>query len=215
MGRIQPNFTDGAMVHLIPPNGRHGGPRVLSIDPMCKESQAYPIQIPGSPRLQASPGDWVGLQYQENGHVTLPNQQVGKPKCGGSIYVYGTSESYHDEKLQDIHKRWNFTGDGGDGRGNLLAVQNFDDGTCYQINNGSISQQRQNSYSHTPDKVMGADLWCHNLIRIPIDAPASRIYTLYWVWDWPTAPGTPGFPNGKDEIYTTCIDVNIVDPRAI
>jgi len=32
------------------------------------------------------------------------------------------------------------------------------------------------------------------------------------VWDWPTAPGTAGAPPGeKPEVYTTCIDVRIVE----
>ena len=29
--------------------------------------------------------------------------------------------------------------------------------------------------------------------------------------DWPTAPGVdPNLPNGKQELYTTCVDVDIV-----
>jgi hypothetical protein len=30
------------------------------------------------------------------------------------------------------------------------------------------------------------------------------------VWQWPTASGTPGTPEGRDEYYTTCSDIDIV-----
>ena len=58
---------------------------------------------------------------------------------------------------------------------------------------------------------MGADLWCQADITIPSSVPAPGVYTLYWVWDWPTAIGTIGQPNGLLEIYTTCIDINLVE----
>jgi len=92
-----------------------------------------------------------------------------------------------------------------------LSTQNFDDGQCYQVNGGSISQQRQQEFKHDFDSLMGADLWCQQDIEIPSTAPSGQPYTLYWVWDWPTLPGTSGFPDGKQEIYTTCMDVDIVD----
>jgi hypothetical protein len=58
---------------------------------------------------------------------------------------------------------------------------------------------------------MGADLWYQHDIQLPADAPSGQPYTLYWVWDWPTAPGVdPNLPNGKQELYTTCIDIDIV-----
>ena len=34
-------------------------------------------------------------------------------------------------------------------------------------------------------------------------------FTLYWVWDSPTAKGTLGVVEDKQELYTTCMDVNI------
>jgi hypothetical protein len=58
---------------------------------------------------------------------------------------------------------------------------------------------------------MGADLWCHNIVELPANIQASEVYTLYWVWDWPTATGTTGLLLGKDEVYTTCIDIDIID----
>jgi hypothetical protein len=58
---------------------------------------------------------------------------------------------------------------------------------------------------------MGADLWCQQDIQLPSSAPSGKLYTLYWVWDWPTAAGVdPTYPNGKAEIYTTCMDVDVV-----
>jgi len=35
------------------------------------------------------------------------------------------------------------------------------------------------------------------------------------VWDWPTMPGTFGFPDGKQEIYTTCMDIDVVGDTGI
>jgi hypothetical protein len=45
---------------------------------------------------------------------------------------------------------------------------------------------------------------------MPEDLSNSSEYTLYWVWQWPTSPGTPGVPDGKDEYYTTCSDVDVI-----
>ena len=41
---------------------------------------------------------------------------------------------------------------GGDGRGSLLAAQNFNDGRCYQINSRNISIARQQEF---PNPVQG------------------------------------------------------------
>jgi hypothetical protein len=35
-------------------------------------------------------------------------------------------------------------------------------------------------------------------------------YAIYWVWLWPTAPGSPGITAWKDDFYTTCSDIDIV-----
>lgn len=207
--RTSPGFSDTAMVHLIPPNGRKDVNKVLPTDKMCKESQQSQNQTKGSPRLQASPGAAIALRYQENGHVTLPENSPGKPDNRGTIYVYGTDKPKDDDTLLGIHKVWNQDGSGGDKRGKLLSVQNFDDGRCHQINGGKISKTRQHEFPHKADKLMGADLWCQQDIALPQDAPSGKPYTLYWVWDWPTKPGTPGMPKGKTEIYTTCMDVDV------
>ena len=210
--RTSPGFNDLTMTYLIPPNGRSNQSLILPTDKICKETQRKQAQSDGSPRLQARPGAAIALRFQENGHVTLPENQPGKPKNRGTVYVYGTTEPREDENLLDVHQVWNEEGTGGDKRGVLLSVQNFDDGRCYQINNGPISENRQDKYPHVANKLMGADMWCQQDIALPSNAPTGKPYTLYWVWDWPTLPGDdPTLPDGKKEVYTTCIDVDVVD----
>lgn len=209
--RTSSGFNDDKMSYLIPPNGRENQSVVLPTDKMCKETQRKQEQTDGSPRLQASPGDAIALRFQENGHVTLPHNQPGKPENRGTVYVYGTTDPKDDENLLDVHEVWNKEGTGGDKRGVLLSVQNFDDGRCYQVNDGQISENRQAKFPHVANQLMGADMWCQQDIALPSDAPSGKPYTLYWVWDWPTVPGKdPSLPNGKKEIYTTCIDVDVV-----
>ncbi|KAL8723197.1 MAG: hypothetical protein Q9225_000463 [Loekoesia sp. 1 TL-2023] len=200
---------DKAMVHLLPPNGRSTGKKILDSDPMCMPSQQQPKQSDGSPMLKAAPGDMVALRYQENGHVTLPQNQPGKPANRGTVYIYGTTNPSPDDKFLSIHKVWNPEGTGGDKRGKLLATEPFDDGQCYQMNGGQISAQRQGQFKHQADSLMGQDLWCQNNFKIPQDAPSGKPYTVYWVWDWDTAPGTPGQPEGVPEKYTTCMDISV------
>ena len=207
--RGSPGFSDPTMVNLIPPDGRTIN-QIFPSDLMCKSSQTAQTQTGGSPRLQAAAGDAIALRFQENGHVTLPDNQPGKPSNRGTVYVYGTSKPSADDSFLAIHRVWTADGTGGDGRGQLLSTRNFDDGQCYQTNGGAISQQRQQQFSHPFDMTMGNDLWCQQDIQIPTNTPSGQPYTLYWVWDWPTLPGTFGYPNGKQEIYTTCMDVDIV-----
>ena len=200
---------DKGMVNLIPPNGRPTGNKILDSDPICMPSQQHQTQTDGSPMLNAAPGDMVMLRYQENGHVTLPQNQPGKPQNRGTVYIYGTSNPSPGDKLLSIHKVWNPEGTGGDKRGKLLATEPFDDGQCYQLNGGQISTQRQAQFKHPGDVIMGQDLWCQNNFKIPTDASTGKPYTVYWVWDWPTAKGTPGQPQGLNEIYTTCSDIKL------
>ena len=196
------------MVNLIPPNG--GPNQILPTNMMCKSSQQNMVQTDGSPRLKAPAGSFVALRYQENGHVTLPDNQPGKPSNRGTVYIYGTTQPKPDDTLLGIHKVWNKDGSGGDKRGVLLATQSYDDGQCYQVNPGQISVTRQAEFKHVANKLMGADLWCQNDVQLPSDAPSGKPYTLYWVWDWPTAPGVdPALPKGKIELYTTCMDIDI------
>jgi hypothetical protein len=199
--RSEPGFGDPKMVHLIT-----GTPS----DPMCKNTQKTPAsQSASSPPLKAAPGANVALRFQENGHVTLPQNQLGKPENRGDIFVYGTTQPKDNELFNDVHGVWTADGKGGDGRGVLLAKASYDDGQCYQINGGAISTQRQKQFAHAGSQLMGADLWCQTDIKIPSDLSTGKLYTLYWVWTWPTAPSVdPGLPAGKNETYTTCMDVS-------
>ena len=224
--RTAPGFTDLLMVHILPGQGQptieeRDTPSQTDIqgiqasDPMCKKTQQTQFQSDGSPRLKAAAGDMIALRYEENGHVTLPQNQPGKPANRGNVYIYGTTQPKADEKFLEIYGVWNEAGTGGDKRGQLLATQPFDDGQCYQTNSGNISTERQAQFPHTANQLMGANLWCQNDIKIPTDAPSGKPYTLYWVWDWPTAPGVdPNLPKGKAEIYTTCMDVDVTGTKA-
>jgi len=224
--RAAPGFSDLLMVHILPGQGQpsieqRDAPSktdiqgILPSDPMCKRTQQTQFQSNGNPRLQAAAGDMVALRYEENGHVTLPQNQPGKPANRGNVYIYGTTQPKPDDKFLDIFGVWTADGTGGDKRGKLLATQPYDDGQCYQVNGGAISAQRQKQYPHLANKIMGTDLWCQNNIKIPTDAPSGKPYTLYWVWDWPTLPNVdPNLPKGKAEIYTTCMDVDITAKKA-
>jgi hypothetical protein len=209
--RTTSGYSDTAMTYLIPPGSRANVTQILSTDKMCKDTQQEQTQSDGSPRLKTSAGAAIALRFQENGHVTLPQNQPGKPANRGFVYVYGTTQPRTGERFLDVHGSWTADGTGGDGRGVLLSKQNFDDGRCYQVNSGKISESRQADYTHTATQLMGADLWCQQDIQLPASAPSGKPYTLYWVWDWPTAAGVdPTYPNGKAEIYTTCMDVDVV-----
>ncbi|MCJ1438503.1 hypothetical protein MMC27_007893 [Xylographa pallens] len=212
VSRSTPGFNDGEDDYLVPPNGRQNQSLILSTDPLCKPSQSsLNNQTTGNPRLQAPVGSKIALQYQENGHVSLPDNQPGKPPHGGLVYIYGTSSPQVNDSLLDVHRSWNTDGTGGNKQGKLLATQYFDDGRCYQINGGNISVARQAEFKFAPSNPMGSNLWCQNDILLPSDADAGKPYTLYWVWDWPTAAGVdPSLPTGKEEIYTSCMDIDVI-----
>ncbi|MCJ1389016.1 hypothetical protein MMC18_001869 [Xylographa bjoerkii] len=212
VSRSTPGFNDGEDDYLVPPNGRQNQSLILPTDPLCKSSQSSQnSQSAGHARLQAPVGSKIALQYQENGHVSLPNNQPGKPAHGGLVYIYGTPSAQVNGSLLDVHRSWTTDGTGGNKQGKLLATQYFDDGRCYQINGGNISVARQAEFRFTPSNPMGANLWCQNDILLPSDAEAGKPYTLYWVWDWPTAAGVdPSLPDGKEEIYTSCMDIDVI-----
>lgn len=145
-----PGFSDPLMVHILPGQGQPAIEQrdtipaldtegIFPNDTMCKHTQETQYQSPGNPRLQASPGDLVALRYQENGHVTLPGNQPGKPPNRGTVYIYGTTQPKFPELFLDVFGQWNTDGSGGDKRGKLLATQPFDDGYCYQVNSGNVS----------------------------------------------------------------------------
>ncbi|KAI6425725.1 hypothetical protein MCOR21_007076 [Pyricularia oryzae] len=141
-GRNDPGFVDRANTYLLPPNGRSKGV-ILNSDGICSPSQKIGNYSPKYPMLSAAPGDFIALRYQENGHVSLPGNGPLKPENRGTIYVYGTSEPDDNHKLLDIYRKWT----AGRDKGRLIATRPFNDGQCYQINNGDISVKRQN---HVP-----------------------------------------------------------------
>jgi len=204
-----PVFSDTLMSYLIPANGI-GRSKLASSDPLCSQFQQNPnSNTQDFPSLRAQPGDYVAMKYLENGHVSLPNTNMGKPGSGGLVYVYATSQPKTGEKLSNVLK-WTPQGDLSQGR--LLAINNYDDGRCYQVNNNETSVQRQKLF---PDPIPGQpgsshEQWCETNIQLPKDAQAGSL-SVFWVWQWPTLPNMdPGLPVGKDEIYTTCSDIQVV-----
>jgi hypothetical protein len=182
---------------------------------LCHPNQRQQKQSSNKyPRLQAVPGGFIAMRYMENGHVTLPGNQKGKPEKAGTVFVYGTTEPKQDEKIATV-LRWTQDGKGGDGRGVLLATNNFDDARCYENNKSPVHMERA---KETPNYAMGQTedgpgtmpLFCDTNVQVPKTAATGKPYTLYWVWQWNTAPGIdPGLPKGKDEYYSTCIDVDV------
>ncbi|KLJ07813.1 hypothetical protein EMPG_16716 [Blastomyces silverae] len=214
--RETPGFSDLMMQYLLPlpPASRPGPPppgppKVLPTDNMCRDTQMKQVQSDGKPRLKAPPGSPIALRYQENGHVTLPSNTPGKPDNRGTVYVYGTTDPKPDDKFASIHKVWNKEGTGGDRRGMLLSMQDYDDGRCYQINDQSISKERQKEFPHEAAVPQGQNLWCQHDLALPANAPEGKPYTLYWVWDWPTIPDEKKGIVALEEIYTTCMDIDI------
>ncbi|EKG12958.1 hypothetical protein MPH_09876 [Macrophomina phaseolina MS6] len=218
LSRTDPGFNGGASSQWLLPPLQSNRIRVDDSDLLCRPEQRKQVQSEKWPRLNIAPGDYAAMKYAENGHVTLPDNQKGKPEKGGTVYVFGTLEPKEDETLSNVLK-WTSDGSGGDKRGKLLTANNFDDGRCYQINSGEISLQRQKEF---PDPNPGQptsvnEQYCETDVKIPEDIETGKTYTLYWVWDWPTAKGgvDPTYPDGKDEYYTTCSDVEITNPNSL
>ncbi|GAB7344629.1 hypothetical protein MBLNU457_3116t1 [Dothideomycetes sp. NU457] len=211
VARTDPGYNGNTMDYLRPALDT-GRTRINASDLLCHPAQRTSNYTPNYPMLQVSPGGYASIKYLENGHVTLPQNQPGKPKAAGTVFVYGTTQPKDDEKIVDV-LAWTADGKGGDGRGSLLNAQNFDDGRCHQINSGAISTQRQQQFpDRVPDQpTSNVEQWCETDLKIPASAAPDSKLTLYWIWQWPTAPGVdPTYPDGKDEYYTTCADVSIV-----
>lgn len=208
VARSDDDFTAAKNTYLLPAADSLRS-RIDGTDLLCLETQRVQSQSPSWPRLKAAPGDWVALRYAENGHVTLPWNTPGKPEYGGTAYIYGTNWPTAEEKILDV-LHWTTDGTGGDYRGRLLAASNFDDGRCHQINDGSISLQRQQKYPNfaSNSTQVRNELYCESDVKISEDAQLGSTYTLYWIWEWPTVGD--GETQGKDEWYTTCMDIDIV-----
>jgi len=175
------------MTHLIPQLDRVNQV-ILPSDNICKQSQETYNQTIGSPMLEANAGSSMVLRYQENGHITIrsPDSRAVPGKLTpGVVSIYITTQPSADDKLQAIHNVWTADGKGGNGRGRLLARSDFDDGACYQINDTTESKRRQSLPQRKHDDFEAQNLWCGSKVRIPDDAVADSVQTLYWVWDWP------------------------------
>ncbi|EEA20914.1 hypothetical protein TMatcc_000914 [Talaromyces marneffei ATCC 18224] len=211
--RSDPAFVDTNIVWQLPAAPANQLSNSMTVCKPSQQTSNYPDS--SLPKLQAYPGANIALRYQENGHVTTPWSKPGKPVNSGIVYVYGTSQPKEDDTLLGIHGQWTLDGKGGDGRGRLLTSQYFDDGQCYQINLGYISEQRQTQFQRVAEagSFEGANLWCQTDVRLPDNLDAGKDYTLYWVWDWSTMDD-----NGKvtlPELYTTCMDVTIADTKKV
>lgn len=213
VSKTDKGFTGDSMNWLLPVQ-----PKVFidETSPLCHTSQRKQEQSSDKyPRLQAVAGGFVAMRYMENGHVTKPQNQLGKPKKGGTIFIYGTTQPKEDERIANV-LRWTEDGKGGDGRGVLLAMNDFDDGRCYETNTTPIHDER---IVLSPNYAMGQaengpgtmPLFCESNVQLPETAALGKPYTFYWVWQWNTAPGgvDPSYLLGKDEYYSTCIDVDV------
>ncbi|KAF2822429.1 hypothetical protein CC86DRAFT_423600 [Ophiobolus disseminans] len=216
MVKGDPGYLDSVgITGRVPPTEE--GPLIKEGNFACHPNQRKPQQSQDKyPRLKATPGNFIAMRYAENGHVTLPaGPQLGKPspeEGSGTIFIYGTTEPQEDEKLITV-LQWTKDGKGGNGKGTLLATMDFADSRCYEINPTSMSEARKKT---TPNWMAGQEnqgqspLLCESNLKIPESVEVGKPYTLYWVWQWPTYPGIdPGLPVGKDEYYTTCIDIDV------
>ncbi|KAF1824631.1 uncharacterized protein K489DRAFT_316200, partial [Dissoconium aciculare CBS 342.82] len=208
VARTDQGFTGDSDNYLLPPLSS-GRIRIDQTDMLCHPSQRTPNYSAKYPKLAVAPGDWVAMKYLENGHVTQPWVQAGKPSGGGTVYVYGTTAPDSSAKILDV-LQWTADGKGGNGKGFLIGAQDFDDGRCHQISNSAVSLFRQQANAnHVQNQPTSqVEQWCETDIQIPKQVDGSSL-TVYWVWSWQTAVGSLGAPYGKDEYYTTCMDFDI------
>ncbi|KAJ8109350.1 hypothetical protein ONZ43_g6160 [Nemania bipapillata] len=165
--------------------------------PICKPlSSSNNAQYPP---LQAGAGDYIAMQYQENGHVTQPDLTL-RPYRGGNVYVYGTMQHQDSDGINDVLNSWTADGTGGNKKGKLLATHYFDDGQCFQDAPGNpIAQQRSAKYGVN-------QLYCQTDLQLPTDLASTGTYTLMWVWNWPRIISNT---QNVTEIYTTCAQIDL------
>lgn len=202
---VDPSVTtfDVQMTHLLPYSPRTS---LTDADLVCKATQVFGNQSEAFPSLRIHAGDFVALRYRENGHITKPEPEK---LTFGSVSVYGTTNAREDDKLTSIHHIWNANNTGGDLRGRLLQRQSFDDGSCYESNESSLSAVRSIKGQPPHDNIDGSSLACKVVVKIPYDVPKGTAYTLYWVWDWPSVSGHVAIGTIKEELYTTCVDIYV------
>jgi hypothetical protein len=196
----EPSSNESQIVYQIPQDPKA---YIDGDDFACHPYQRTQNQTKHFPRIKVTPGGYVAMKYLENGHVTQPWVNQGKPDMTGTVFVYGTTQPKSDEKLVDI-LQWTADGKGGDKRGALLTAQNFDDGRCHQVNEGScIGAKRMQADN---DKKM--EQWCETDLKIPQTYKPGTTLSIYWIWQWSTAVA---FENGKDQFYSTCSDFDVVN----
>ncbi|KAK3680406.1 hypothetical protein B0T22DRAFT_495308 [Podospora appendiculata] len=189
---------------VMPPNDRPDGKIIHLDDKIVRPNQrplgdsSYTDQYP---MLKVAPGDFVAIQYTENGHVSLPDKtgQPVKPVNRGTVYLYGTTE-------------------------NDLTNANL----CYEAipkigDTEGITPYRQSTFKNDQSNLM-----CQSDVQIPTDVPVGKPYTIIWLWDWPTmseegvaVPPATWYANNSDtgkpyvkipELYASVVDFDIVDP---
>ncbi|KAK1830002.1 hypothetical protein QBC39DRAFT_261703 [Podospora conica] len=223
--------------YLLPPNGPpkvvQPDLKIVRPDQRALTDQSYTDEFP---MLAVAPGDFVAINYRENGHVSKfdkPKDQVYKPINRGTIYIYGTTDNdLTNTNLVDVHLAWTADGTGGDRKGKLLATRNFDDGQCFETEpdggdlEGILTYRRERVNSKAAEKTPA--VLCQSDVQVPFDAPIGSPYTIIWVWDWPTmsqagiavSPVTfdandtfEGEPHVRiPEYYTGALDFKVVDP---
>lgn len=196
-------FSDPLDTYLLPPNDGRPLAVVAPTDAMC---QFNTLSYAQAPMLKTTPGSRVILQYNENGHITKPENNSPGKSGTGKVYVYGVTFTGTSDLFLDVHNVWDVNGNGRDD-GRLLGVNDFDDSRCYQYSDSFLAQERALLYGHPTDPDQGDNLWCQAVVDIPGDLVAGSVYSLYWVWDWPTVV-SDGIA-AKAEIYTSCLDIVI------
>ncbi|KAK1755000.1 hypothetical protein QBC47DRAFT_301596 [Echria macrotheca] len=233
---VRGSRPEDSIVWLLPPNGREKV--ILPDDKIARPDQrpltasSYSAQFP---MLKVAPGDFVAIQYTENGHVSRAElTNPTKPVNRGTVYLYGTTQNdLSNYNLVDIHLAWTADGKGGDGKGKLLATRNFDDGQCHEAipasgDDEGISTHRMQQAGQYSQEPVNGGLSCQSDLQIPFDAPVGQTLTVIWVWDWPTMNvagvavppasyhanvSTSGEPFVTvPELYTGVVDYQIVDP---
>ncbi|KAL1873555.1 hypothetical protein Daus18300_003920 [Diaporthe australafricana] len=195
IARNDSKFSDDALTY-----------RITTRDPstpLCHPSQQVATGYNNSlyPRLTASPGSFVALQYQENGHTSAPQVPEGRPFRSGNVYVYA-STTLRDEKFLSVHGNW--TSSGSLESGKLVATHFFDDDLCFQDQGSGptkINAQRKAAAQGL------RSVTCQTDIHIPQEID-SKVVALYWVWEWDLWPNTE---KTAPETYTACSEITISD----
>ncbi|CAG9955116.1 unnamed protein product [Clonostachys rosea f. rosea IK726] len=190
--RSDPSFNDEKVLLRLP----YTGTAFYTGDE--KINKAAFDANPSFPMLEAAPGDFIAITHLENGHTTKPQTNPLKPYNRGTVFLYGTADPKDDEKLFDIHLKWNTEGTGGDGRGKLLSTRNYDDGQCYEARNEGMALSRAQALKTNPS----TPLACQSDLQLPDDLKPGSIYTIYWYWDWPNLnPEVVDMEATKNGIY--------------